>query len=446
MNLPQTPNYIQLPYELNNYDLFTRIEQHFDTCFLLESLGDHTYDSRYVIIGFQPETTFHADLDHLYINGKRHKSDNPYYELRNHIPTGNLSRSYAGGLVGYLSYEAAMLFEPSLKLKVHPNFPLFMFGLYTDGIIHDTLTGETKYFYYLNNRIDHINDLLNQKSPKLKAPTIQSKGHTTTKAQHAKAVNTVKQHIIIGNTFQCEVGFKTEYQIRGPKLPIYTKLRQVNPSPHMSYLKFQDKVIISASPELLYRQRQGEIETFPLAGTRHRGQTPDQDRQLARDLLTDPKEIAEHNMLVDLHRNDVGRVARFGTVKVRRLMDIKRFSHVQHISSEIVGIIRSELDMFDGLAAVFPAGTLSGAPKIESMKIIDSNEPQARGPYGGAIGHFGFNADATFAIPIRTLFCAGDYAYAQTSGGIVHDSQPEAEYQEILNKLAAMDKTLKYFQ
>jgi anthranilate synthase component 1 len=213
----------------------------------------------------------------------------------------------------------------------------------------------------------------------------------------------------------------------------------------MYYVKFGEQKLIGASPELLFRLRQGEMETFPLAGTTKRGADAVEDQQLARALLNDPKEIAEHNMIVDLHRNDIGRVARFGTVKVRNLMDIKRFSHVQHISSEIVGIISDEHDMFSALASNFPAGTLTGAPKIEAMTIIDELEADGRGPYGGAVGHFSFNGDCTFAIPIRTVFANGEQAYVQTCGGNVYDSNPEDEYEEIRRKFAGTKKVLDQF-
>ena len=210
----------------------------------------------------------------------------------------------------------------------------------------------------------------------------------------------------------------------------------------MYYLKFGDKKIIGASPELLFSLRDGEMTTKPLAGTIRRGVNPKEDQKLAHALLSDPKEKAEHTMLVDLHRNDIGRVARFGTVKIRDFMSVKKFSHVQHISSEIVGLIRPGDDMFSSFAANFPAGTLTGAPKIESMKIIDANEPEARGPYGGAVGHFGFNGDCTFAINIRSLYLSGKTAYTQTSGGIVYDSEAKKEYEEIQHKISAIRKAL----
>jgi anthranilate synthase component 1 len=275
--------------------------------------------------------------------------------------------------------------------------------------------------------------------------TIIPDGETMSRDDHRAAVMKVKQDIIDGKIFQTEVGFKKRFKLKGDTINIYEQLREINPSPQMYYVKFGAQKLIGASPELLFRLRQGEMETFPLAGTTKRGATPKEDTELARALLNDPKEIAEHNMIVDLHRNDIGRVARFGTVKVRSLMDIKRFSHVQHISSEIVGIIAEDQDMFSALASNFPAGTLTGAPKIEAMKIIDALESDGRGPYGGAVGHFSFNGDCTFAIPIRTVFANGEQAYVQTCGGNVYDSNPDDEYEEIRRKFAGTKKVLDKF-
>ena len=215
-----------------------------------------------------------------------------------------------------------------------------------------------------------------------------------TKDQHKKTVLKIKEDIKNGLIFQCEVGFKSHYEIKGDQTAIYEKLRNLNPSPHMYFMKFCDQVIIGASPELLFRLRNGEMETFPLAGTTKRGKDKLEDLKLARELLNDKKEIAEHNMLVDLHRNDLGR----------------------------------------------------GAPKIEAMNIINEIEEEGRGPYGGAIGQFGFNGDCTFAIPIRSIFITGEQAYAQTCGGNVYDSDPDKEYLEIERKLAAMKTVLASFE
>jgi anthranilate synthase component 1 len=336
-------------------------------------------------------------------------------------------------------------FEPSLTLKASDDFDTFRFGLYKDGLILDKMTGEVTYFYYDNSRYAFLQTLIDADDEPAGPLHITALGDTMSKAEHAEAVAKVKQDIIDGKVFQCEVGFKKRFRIQGDTLALYDQLRTINPSPQMYYVKFGEQKLIGASPELLFRLRQGEMETFPLAGTTLRGQTPQEDTQLARALLNDPKEIAEHNMIVDLHRNDIGRVAQFGTVKVRSLMDIKRFSHVQHISSEIVGIIAESEDMFTALASNFPAGTLTGAPKIEAMKIIDDLETDGRGPYGGAVGQFSFNGDCTFAIPIRTVFVNGERAYVQTCGGNVYDSNAEDEYEEIRRKFAGTRKALAPF-
>jgi anthranilate synthase component 1 len=266
-----------------------------------------------------------------------------------------------------------------------------------------------------------------------------------TEPEHKIAVEKTIEEIRAGNTFQCQIGFKTEYEISGEAILFYEELRKINPSPHSFYFKHNDLQIVGASPELLFKLQNGEMETYPLAGSIKRGRSEIEDLAYAKHLLNDPKEIAEHNMLVDLHRNDIGRVAKFGTVKVRRLMDIKKFSHIQHISSEVSGIIKHGEDMFSALSRNFPAGTLSGAPKIESMKIIKSLEQLPRGPYGGAFGHFGFNGNCAFAIPIRTLFIKGSYGFTQASGGIVYDSKPENEFDEIMRKSAAVKKALEKF-
>jgi anthranilate synthase component 1 len=445
IDIPNKPRYKVIKNGVDIFSLFKKIENSFNTCFILESLGQESYRSRYSVIGFDPDSIVEARNDKLLLDDKEISTDNAYLELKNIIPTDILSKNYCGGLVGYISYEAMKLFEPSLNLKEHPDFGLFKFGVYTDGLVYDKMTGELFYFYYKNDRSKNIKNIISKDIPEKRDTKVEFLGHSSTKKEHKKAVDNVLEHIKAGNTFQCEVGFKSKYKISGDKVRIYESLREVNPSPHMYYLKFDDNVIIGASPELLFRMRDGEMETYPLAGTIHRGKTKQEDQALARELLNDPKEIAEHKMLIDLHRNDIGRVAKFGTVKVRKAMEIKQFSHVQHISSEIAGIIDNNNDMFSALASNFPAGTLTGAPKIESMKIIQSNENEPRGPYGGAVGHFGFNGDCTFAIPIRSIFANGDQAYAQTSGGIVLDSDYDKEYQEILNKLKGTETVLNKF-
>ena len=456
IDIPSKPQRIKLTQDIDFFALFKRIEHVFNTCYLLESLGEDSHMSRHHAIGFDPvmtiaalDRTTLAITDNKTAETKHYQTDNPYQLLRTITPQHVIARDQTGGLVGYLGYDSVNFFEPSVNAKPSDDFEPFKFGVYLDGLTLDKMTGEIFYFYYpteqQNNRIEQIKALINMPIPIYEPPTVEFLGDGMSKDEHAKVVMQVKEDIISGRIFQCEVGFKSKYRIAGDKMPIYEKLRAVNPSPHMYFMKFAQQCIIGASPELLFRLRQGEMETYPLAGTAKRGVDEVEDRQLARALLNDAKEIAEHNMLVDLHRNDIGRVARFGTVKVRNLMDIKRFSHVQHISSEIVGILHPDEDMFSALASNFPAGTLSGAPKIEAIKVINELEPDGRGAYGGALGSFNFNGDCIFAIPIRSLFINGESAYAQTCGGNVYDSNPDDEYLEIQRKLSAMKVVLDSF-
>jgi len=447
------PKYVKIGDEYDFFQLFIKIEQNFKNCFLFESLGEESNISRYHIVGFNPKYLVYSEQKNQLIiedtsNGKIEKyiCDNAYYELRKIIPQNIISRKYAGGLVGFIGYDSINFFEDNLNITKNNNFESFKFGVYLDGLIFDQMTGEVFYYYYEDNKIEILKDILKQNNKFNKNVDCKFIKNSMTKEDHRKAVLKIKEDIKNGLIFQCEVGFKSHYRIKGNLTEIYSKLRSLNPSPHMYFMKFDDQVIIGASPELLFRLKNGEMETFPLAGTTKRGSNKEEDLKLARELLNDSKEIAEHNMLVDLHRNDLGRVAKFGTVKVRNLMDIKKYSHVQHISSEIAGIINENEDMFSALASNFPAGTLSGAPKIEAMKIINEIEEDGRGPYGGAIGQFGFNGDCTFAIPIRSLFIKGEEAYAQTCGGNVYDSDPDKEYQEIERKLEAMKIVLKSFE
>ncbi len=450
LSLPRKPKYIKIAEDCDFFLLFKKIEKRFSQCFLLESLGEDSHMARHSLIGFDPQKTLYANGKTLTIverdgRSSEYSSDNPYYLLRDIIPQNIIARQFAGGLTGYLGYDAMNYFEPSLNLQESELFDAFRFGLYLDGLILDKMTGELLYFYYEENRLDLVKQLLREPYSGNGSLSLEALGDSMSQGQHAQAVARVKNDIIDGKIFQCEVGFKTHFAVSGDCINIYEQLREVNPSPQMFYLKFDQQKLIGASPELLFRLRQGEMETFPLAGTAARGKNALEDTQLARKLLNDPKEIAEHNMIVDLHRNDIGRVARFGTVKVRSLMDIKRFSHVQHISSEIVGIIEEKEDMFSALASNFPAGTLTGAPKIEAMKIIDELESDGRGPYGGGVGHFALNGDCTFAIPIRSVFVSGDSAYVQTCGGNVYDSNADDEYLEIQRKFAGTKKVLDAF-
>ena len=444
IKINQKPKYIKITEDVDFFGLFQKIEQTFENCFIFESLGEEGKFSRYSIMGFAPDHIISARGSNLIIDNKVYRVQNPYFSLRKIMPPPNMAKDYAGGLVGYMSYEALNYFESNPKVKTHKYFDQFMFGVYTDGLILDKLTNELVYFYHNKSRINLVKKAMFSKikNEKLKIKFIKD---SLSKEKYLQIVEKVKKNIRAGNTFQCEVGFKNEYNISGDALKIYQNLRAINPSPFMYYLKFEDKKIIGASPELLFSLRNSEMTVRPLAGTIKRGKNPTEDQILARVLLNDIKEKAEHMMLVDMYRNDVGKVARFGTVKIRDLMNMKKFSHVQHISSEISGLIKQGEDMFSGLASNFPAGTVTGTPKIETIKIIDSNENEARGPYGGGVGAFGFNGDCTFALAIRSLFVHGESAYGETCSGIVYDSKPEKEYEEIERKFEAMKAALHIF-
>ncbi|MGH7246210.1 MAG: anthranilate synthase component I family protein [Candidatus Levyibacteriota bacterium] len=440
IKLSQKPIYIPSKDHEDIYELFLKIEEEFSSCFFYESLGQDQ-EARYTILGFDPEHIVASDGKNFLFDDKEVPTKNPYHTLQEIMPQDKLSKKYAGGFVGYMGYDAMQFFEPTLAIRKHPLFQTFMFGVYTDGVIYDKVTGELTYFYYDTNRLQKILDVL-QKPLRKRKISVFLKPQNITKEEHAKMIASVKEEILAGNTFQAQIGLQQEFTNTGDAAVLYDRLRRVNPSPFMYYLKFGETKIIGASPELLFGMKDKEMQTFPLAGTIQRGSSLRDDKELAHKLLTDRKELAEHSMLVDLHRNDMGKIARFGSVKVRSLMDIKRFSHVQHISSEVVGLLRPGEDMFSGLAANFPAGTVTGAPKIESMKIIEKLEKAPRGPYAGALGHFGFNGDCTFAIPIRTIFMSGNYGFTQASSGIVADSRAENEYEEIQRKLAAIKEVL----
>jgi anthranilate synthase component 1 len=455
------PHSVAVDYHIDFYDLYRAIRPNFDHSYLFESLALPKQQDRFYTAGFDPVVVFEARGKSLIITGRAHyiekitgqhtdhiiiNHENPYQLLQESMPMDCFSKTHQGGLVGYFSHEAVNYFEPSLALPEHPDFGAFCVGLYLDGLVYDTTTGQLDYYYYDEDRTAQIKNFVEIAKhtppalPDLKSVTFN--GHSSDATDFKNAVADTIEKIKGGFSFQAEVGFKSLYTIEGDKITIYNRLRDVNPSPYMYYLKFGDRELMGASPEILISNVANIVLTTPAAGTIKRGETPIQDIDFARTLLNDPKEISEHNMLVDLHRNDLSRVCMAGTVTVSDLHYIMKFSHVQHIVSSITGIKRPDKDAFDVLAAILPGGVTSGAPKIETLKIIADNEKAPRGPYGGGVGRISFNGDGVFCIPIRSLFCKGDAAFAQTCAGIVYDSIPEKEYQEVLNKLAAMQQVL----
>jgi anthranilate synthase component 1 len=257
------------------------------------------------------------------------------------------------------------------------------------------------------------------------------------------AVQKAKEHIVAGDVIQVVLSQRFTGNLAGDDFTLYRRLRSINPSPYMFYLNFGEIRLIGSSPEILVRLTDGKIELRPIAGTRPRSENPEEDQALEKELLEDPKERAEHIMLVDLGRNDVGKVARPGSVTVPRLMEVERYSHVMHIVSRVEGVLKPQADGFDLFMATFPAGTVTGAPKIRAMEIISELEPSLRGPYAGAVGYFGYSGNVDFCITIRTIFIVENRLSIQVGAGIVYDSSPENEYQETLKKAGAMFQAIE---
>jgi anthranilate synthase component 1 len=298
------------------------------------------------------------------------------------------------------------------------------------------------YYYSSANRLAEVERLIKQPSDSETLEYDQPKVNIT-KKRFEKAVEKAKEYIVSGDIFQAVLSKRYEFRVKGDLMAFYRALREINPSPYMYFFKAGDRQIVGSSPEMLVRVDNRVVETFPIAGTRPCVENPDENSRLAEELLADPKERAEHVMLVDLARNDVGKVAKFGSVRVPEFMKVHRYSHVQHIVSQVVGDLKDGSECYDALRAVFPAGTVSGAPKVRAMEIIEELEPTRRGPYAGAVGYFSYNGNADFAITIRTLFADGDRAYIQVGAGIVADSVPEREWFETDHKAEALMKALK---
>jgi anthranilate synthase component 1 len=359
-------------------------------------------------------------------------------------PVRNIAFRFTGGAVGYFSYDAIRYWEklPS-KAEDNLSFPDAEFGFFDDGIIFDHKQKCTFYYYSEENRLPEIEKVIKQpENPS--SITCKPLGVNITKERFEKAVEKIKEHITQGDIFQAVLSKRFTFDIHGDLVGFYRSLREINPSPYMYFLKMGDRQIVGASPEMLVRVDNRLVETFPIAGTRPFIGNPAKDRRLSRELLADPKERAEHVMLVDLARNDLGRISRYSSVRVTEFMKVHKYSHVQHIVSRVEGKLKDELKSYDALRAVFPAGTVSGAPKVRAMEIIDELEPSRRGPYAGAVGYFSYNGNADFAITIRTLFADKNKAYIQAGAGIVADSVPENEWFETEHKAEALVKALQH--
>jgi anthranilate synthase component I len=436
----------------NQFQLFKKLYFLYERVFILESLIGPEELAEMSIIGFDPKLIVTCDSNNFKVqdrNGKilqRSPTKEPLSSLRELMPKVNDDRfRYVGGAVGYINYDAIRFWEdlPMNKNKKASNYPLLEFGIYDDGILFNHKENQAYYFFLGKSRLEEVERKMARVKSKAAAFSYSTPKRNMTKRDFVKMVKKAKRYIYDGHIFQVVLAKNMRFRVKGNLIGLYATLREVNPSPYMYMLKMSDRCIIGSSPEMLIRITKDYVETFPIAGTRQILPDEKKNEQLRQELLKDEKEIAEHTMLVDLARNDIGRVCEFGTVEVREFMTVKRFSHVQHIVSHVVGRLQNKFDSYNSVKAVFPAGTVSGAPKVRAMQIIDELEPSLRGPYAGAVGYFSFNGSCDFAITIRSLFVNGGKAYIESGAGIVIDSDPELEWAETEHKANAILSALK---
>ena len=450
--------------------IFTALSQGEDNAFLLESVNNGTQWDRYSFIGFHPvkEIRGHGTSLQITENGASRTvvEPEPFRYLQGLLDAQTSPKIeeypyFTGGFIGYFAYDAVRYTEK--KLTRVPDDDIGMPDLHLFG--YDTLVA----FDHLNsNAIVIVNirrdaDIEEQyRAAEVTAAQVAAKidschcrgqfrddepavrvTSNVTREEYMGMVQKAKEYITAGDIFQVVLSQRFEVQNPPDSFEVYRRLRATNPSPYLYYFKTKDYEISGASPELLVKVNDGIAATRPIAGTRPRGKTHAEDRELEKSLLADEKERAEHTMLVDLGRNDLGRVSRFGSVEVTDFMRVERYSKVMHLVSDVQGRLREDCKPLDALRAVLPAGTLSGAPKVRAMEIIDELENRKRGLYGGTVGYFGFNGDMNTCIAIRTILFHGDKAYVQAGAGIVADSDPEREYEETAHKAGAMLNALK---
>ncbi len=468
-NLTNHGNLIPIFKEINA-DLETPVTAYLKVArppysFLLESVEGGERQARYSFIGTEPSKIIKTG------NGFPDGNVDPLSLIEKElgrftlVPVKGLPR-FHGGMVGYLAYDTVCYSEP--KVEPPDNDPLSLpesLFMLTDTLLifdhvrhkiqvvsHAYIGKDIKKSYIkATKKIDSIIRRLERPLPRMHrsnpTPVIENTppkvSSNFSKEDYLKLVEKAKEYIIAGDIIQVVPSQRFARPTSASPLNIYRSLRAINPSPYMYYLDLDEFHIVGASPELLVRVEDGVVLNFPLAGTRPRGETPEEDRILAEGLRSDEKEQAEHIMLVDLGRNDVGRVSQPGSVKVNDLMRVVHYSHVMHLESEVQGQLDPSKSIYDALRSCLPAGTLSGAPKIRAMEIISELEGQRRGPYGGAVGYFSFQGNMDTAITIRTMVIKDGIAYVQSGGGVVYDSIPESEYMETLHKSQALMRAIE---
>ena len=434
--------------------------------YILESAEENLTWGRYTFLGFEPKLEISLNNHRIKIKDKdgiklEEKCMDPAKYIREILkeyksPKQEELPSFTGGLVGYFSYDYIKYAEPKLKLEHSQgtDFKDMDMMLFDKIIAYDNY--KQKIIVIVNMDISNENIEENYKTALeeikriielIKSGKVKEEEKIKllsdfeplfNKEEYMQIVEKTKKYIYEGDIFQAVLSNKLEAKASGSLLDVYRRLRISNASPYMFYFSSDDIEITGASPETLVKLEDKELSTFPLAGTRKRGMTEEEDKKLIKDLLSDEKEKAEHNMLVDLGRNDIGKISKFGSVKVDKYMEIVKFSHVMHIGSTVKSVIREDKDALDAIEAVLPAGTLSGAPKIRACEIIDELEKDKRGIYGGAIGYIDFSGNMDTCISIRLAYKKSDRLVIRSGAGIVADSDPELEYEECVNKMKAV--------
>ncbi len=433
-------------------------------CYMLESAHQDEKWGRYTFLGYNPKLEITCMDGEMQIGSLKIKTDNPSEVLRQILsdytsPKMAYLPSFTGGLVGYFSYDYLGYSEPSVKRNVEDteNFKDVDLMLFDKVIAFDNV--KQKIILMVNMPLTDLDVEYNKavlelkqmkelltNGEKKKEPAGRLLGEVTPlfdKENYCAMVEKAKHYIKEGDIFQIVLSNRLAAPFEGSLLNTYRVLRTLNPSPYMFYFAGTDVEVAGASPETLVKLEDGVLHTFPLAGTRPRGKTEEEDKELEAGLLADQKELAEHNMLVDLGRNDLGKISKFGSVEVEKLHSIERFSHVMHIGSTVRGEIREDMDALNAVEAVLPAGTLSGAPKIRACQLIGDLENNKRGIYGGAIGYLDFTGNMDTCIAIRIAYKKNGKVFVRSGAGIVADSVPEKEYQECINKAQAVVSALK---
>jgi anthranilate synthase component 1 len=429
--------------------------------FLFESVTGGERISRYSFLGAGPRETYRLYLDRLEIDRDGEvetRAGDPLAELRrlvSGVEAPSEEIPFLGGFVGYFGFDLVRMIERLVDPPPDPfGLPVAQLSRFDRLVVFDharqrvlgvanEIEGEVD-TAEARAGLDELAELLTRRAEgggaELPAPENDGPAAepSLSDADYARAVERVQKYIAAGDIFQAVIARRWRLHEKIDPLALYRALRMVNPSPYMVLLESPEVSLAGASPEMLVRKSGRKIETRPIAGTRPRGSTAVADERLAEELLADPKERAEHVMLVDLGRNDVGRVSAAGSVEVSTFMEVERYSHVMHIVSEVQGALAEDADGFDALLSCFPAGTVSGAPKIRAMQIIDELEPETRGPYAGAVGYLSYSGDLDTCITIRTLVAHGNEVWAMAGAGIVADSDPMAEARETENKAAAL--------